>query len=124
MIKNFKDKLIGRVVNLPVYAASTQKYTVTEVTEKCENPSLWKGSMVLDRIETHYTVPDKIVVDIEKPIGVMEYTIYVEVHNTDSLNSSFLKFNVMAVPANLRTLESTMELIKSIIDNPKIDYFN
>lgn len=121
MIKNFKDKIIGRVLNVPVWRAKQQDYIVTETECGYDFDGVWIGRLRLDWVESDYSVPNHIDVKISKPHKGMEWEAKVIIPKNYGL---YANREVMVLPHHLKSPETFGKLIADILNNTNNNYFN
>jgi hypothetical protein len=121
MIKNFKDKLAGRVLNVPVWSARQQDYIVTETECDYDSNGAWYGRVRLDWVASDYSVPTRIHVKISKPRTGMEWEAIVSMPNNYGL---YANREVMVLPHHLKSPDTFGKLIADIVNNTNNNYFN
>lgn len=123
MIKNFKDRIFGRAIGLPVWSAKGQQYLVTSAEETADTDGYWRGSISLVPQKSSYSVPDNIGVIIKKYSEKMEFEVGVT-WDMEIARNGIQTRNVMVTPAHLKSPEKLGELIAMIIDDEKTNYYN
>lgn len=123
MIKNFKDKIFGKVIGVPVWSARGQGYLVTSSEETFDTEGYWRGSISLVPQKSSYSVPDNIGVIIKKSSDKMEFEVGVT-WDMDITRNGIKTRDVMVTPAHLKSPEKLGELIAMIIDDEKTNYYN
>ena len=122
MIKNFKDRIEGRALNIPVWSAQSQQYRVMSVNTTCDNDGYWRGQIVTKYIPSAFSVPEDIDVMIRKYDTQMEWEV--EVVYTDEQGRSPANRTVMVLPHHLKSPDDLGQLIADIINKTDINYFN
>jgi len=122
MIKNFKDKIDGRVLNIPVWSANGQQYRVCSVHETTNHKDYWQGQIVTQYIPSIFSVPCDIDITLMKYDTQMEWDV--EVTHTDEQGRSPSSRTVMVLPHHMKSPESLGQIIADIINKPDINYFN
>lgn len=123
MIKNFKDKIFGKVIGVPVWSARGQAYLVTSAEETAGTDGYWRGSISLVRQKSSFSVPDNIGVIIKKYSEKMEFEVGVT-WDMETSRTGIQTRHVMVTPAHLKSPEKLGELIAMIIDDEKANYYN
>ena len=122
MIKNFKDRIEGRALNIPVWSAAKQQYRVLAVYVYTDDKDYWQGKIATQYIPSAFSVPEDIDVMIRKYDTQMEWEV--EVVYTDEQGRSPANRTVMVLPHHLKSPDDLGQLIADIINKTDINYFN
>lgn len=122
MIKNFKDRINGRALHIPVWSANGQQYRVCSVHEITNHKDYWQGQIVTQYIPSAFSVPYDIDVTLMKYDTQMEWDV--QVTYTDEQGRSPASRTVMVLPHHLKSPDDFGQLIADIIDKTDINYFN
>lgn len=122
MIKNFKDRIEGRALNIPVWSAAKQQYRVMSVHETTNHEDYWQGQIITQYIPSAFSVPHDIDIVLMKYDTQMEWDV--EVTYTDEEGRSPANRTVMVLPHHLKSPDDFGQLIADIINKTDINYFN
>lgn len=122
MIKNFKDRIEGRALNIPVWSAGQQLYRVKSAYEFTNHSDYWEGQIGTQYIPSAFSVPTDIDISIRKYHTQMEWQV--ELVYTDEQGRSPNHRTVMVLPHHLKSPDDFGQLIADIIDKTDINYFN
>lgn len=122
MIKNFKDRIEGRALNIPVWSAQSQQYRVMSVHETTNDKDYWQGQIITQYIPSAFSVPHDIDIVLMKYDTQMEWDV--EVTYTDEQGRSPANRTVMVLPHHLKSPDDLGQIIADIINKTDINYFN
>lgn len=121
MIKNFKQRIEGKAIRVPVWSAALQEYKVLSVYEVTSIAGFWSGQISTKKINSSFGVPIDIDVTIEKRDGRTEWDV--QVVYTDSSGKNAEDRAVTALPKHFKTPETFGQLIADIIDDGNVNHF-
>lgn len=122
MIKNFKDRIEGRALNIPVWSAAKQQYRVLAVYVYTDDKDYWQGKISTQYIPAAFSVPHDIDIVLMKPNTQMEWDV--QVTYSDEQGRSPESRTVMVLPHHLKSPDDFGQLIADIINKTDINYFN